>query len=67
MTTEELKALFPEPDSLNFRGEEEAIALLSRPRRVSGPPAQLPPPWVIIFSFKDGRVSDYSISMGVGK
>lgn len=64
MTTGELKVLFPEPDSLGFRGEKKAIAFLSRPRDVGGPPIQLPPQWEIVFSFNDGRLSDYCISMG---
>jgi hypothetical protein len=63
MTADELKALFPQPDFLGFSGEDEAFAFLSSPRRVSDLPIQLPPQWSIIFEFKDGRLSDYSISM----
>ena len=67
MTTGELKELFPAPDALFFRREEEATALLSRPRHVSARIFQWSPQWQIIFSFKDGHLSDYRIAIWEGK
>jgi hypothetical protein len=65
MSTNDLKTVFQE--SLGFRGEEEAFALLSEPRHHYEKPVQSGPLWIIIFTIKNGLVVDYSITLGGDK